>query len=159
MSECPKMMELLARWQAFSLLQQRAFAFLASEALASGQEFENSTEGASRILTHLAGGGRGADVQSDIWSVVHRLQTADRSRQGLEQVASVLTTLTRQHHDLVTETLAVAAALPEAEGAVEAWIAAMSGDVSLTDWRRRLDDALHGREPSAAAPVCDDELF
>lgn len=40
------------------------------------------------------------------------------------------------------------------------WIEAMAANVSLADWRRRLVDALHGREPAPAATIEDeDELF
>ncbi|MDA8231630.1 MAG: hypothetical protein M0006_09855 [Magnetospirillum sp.] len=153
---------LLARWQAFSLLQQRAFAFLAKEALASGQEFEDSTVGAAGVLMALGAGqpDGGTDaVQAEIWTVVQRLQAADRSRQGLEQVASVLTTLKRQHAELVAITSA-AIEQPGIEGLIEDWIGDLAANVSLTDWRRRLDDALRGRDSAPPPPAGeDDELF
>ncbi len=152
--------ELLLRWQAFSELQQRAFAFLANEALESGREFENSTEGATAILAQLGGGSDG-DMQAEIWAVVSRLQAADRSRQGLEQVASVLTTLKQQHADLVD--LTKSAVMPlTAEAMTEEWIRAIAANICLVDWRRRLEDALHGREPCLApdsACSVEDELF
>jgi hypothetical protein len=156
------LVDLLARWQAFSELQQRAFAYLAAEALSAGQEFESSTEGATRVLTHIADVSAILDpvqVQAETWAVVHKLQAADRSRQGLEQVASVLEMLCRQHAELVQATCRHQP-LPEVGGITEAWIEALGGCVSLSDWRRRLNDALHGREPVAAeAVVHDEELF
>lgn len=159
--KCRQLFDLLARWRAFSELQQRAFAFLAGEALASGAAFESSTEGATRVLTRIgdfAKTAQAAEVQAETWSVVHRLQAADRSRQGLEQIATVLGTLQQQHAALVAATRA-AADLPDVEVMIEDWIAVLCDTVTLTDWRRRLDDALHGRPPSAAADCGDDELF
>jgi hypothetical protein len=157
-----KLFDLLARWRAFSELQQRAFAFLAGEALASGAAFENSTEGATRVLTRIgdiAKNTPAAEVQAETWSVVHRLQAADRSRQGLEQIATVLGTLRQQHAALVDATRA-ATDLPDVEVMIDDWIAVLCGTVTLTDWRRRLDDALHGRPPSEAADCTnEDELF
>lgn len=158
-SDCPKLLELLARWQAFSEMQQRAFEFLAAEAIATGQEFERSTEGAAGVLTRL-GEGASDDLRAEVFAVVQRLQAADRSRQGLESVASVLTTLRAQHASLVESTLQAAESLPPAED-MELWIEALAGNVCLADWRRRLVDALYGRE-STAAPAAtddDDELF
>ena len=157
-----RLLDLLARWQAFSELQQRAFAFLAAEALASGQEFENSTNGAAGLLMQIgetATKGGHDTIQAQTFAVVERLQAADRSRQGLEQVASVLNTLKRQHSDLVAATHAVAD-LPEVETMIEEWVGSLSANVNLADWRRRLDDALHGRAPTAAiVGGDDDELF
>jgi len=153
-----RLFDLLTRWQAFSELQQRAFAFLAAEALASGQEFENSTNGAAGLLMRIgeiADKGGDESVRTQTFAVVERLQAADRSRQGLEQVASVLNTLKTQHANLVTATHAVAD-LPEVEAMIEQWIGALAGTVNLADWRRRLNDALHGRAPSAAI-ICEDE--
>jgi hypothetical protein len=156
------LLNLLAKWQAFSELQQRAFEFLAAEAIAAGNEFEHSTDGATGILTRIgqfAGEGEAADLQSKTFAVVQQLQAADRSRQGLEQVASVLTTLRSQHASLA-EFTRDAATLPDSTADFEAWVAALSDTVCLTDWRRRLTDALHGRPPSL--PLCasdDDELF
>jgi len=153
------LLDLLARWQAFSELQQRAFAFLAAEALTSGQEFEDSTQGATEVLMRMGASGQDGDLQAQTFSVVERLQAADRSRQGLEQVASVLNTLRAQHADLVEATHAVAD-LPDVDTMVEEWIYSLSRDLSLADWRRRLDDALRGRPPTKAPPVAvDDELF
>jgi hypothetical protein len=161
-SSSQTMLHLLARWQAFSELQQRAFDFLAGEALSSGQEFENSTEGATRVLTRFSdfanGGTSAEDLKAETFSVVHRLQAADRSRQGLEQVASVLTTLKTQHEALVTATRATAN-LPDVETMLNDWIGALTTNVAMADWRHRLDDALHGRPPSAAAQGGDEELF
>lgn len=159
---CGKLLELLSRWQAFSELQQRAFEFLAAEAMATGQEFEHSTDGATSVLTRIgqfAGESAAGDLQSETFQVVQKLQAADRSRQGLEQVASVLQTLRFQHAELVGATRDTAH-VPETEAMLTAWIEAMAANVSLADWRRRLIDALHGREPTPAAPIEDeDELF
>lgn len=151
---------LLARWQAFSELQQRAFTFLAAEALATGQEFENSTGGATEALMRIGQHTRDQEkLKHETWAVVHRLQTADRSRQGLEQVASVLEMLRRLHADLVEATDS-AAALPDVSGDVDGWIGAMADCVTLIDWRRRLVDALHGLEPAAMVDAGgDEELF
>jgi len=161
-NNCSQLLELLARWQAFSELQQRAFEFLASEAVATGQEFEQSTDGATSVLTRIgqfAGESAAGDLQSETFSVVQQLQAADRSRQGLEQVASVLQTLRAQHADLVEATRDMAH-VPPNEVMLNAWIDSLAGTVSLADWRRRLVDALHGREPTPAAVVeDDDELF
>jgi len=160
-TENRRLLDLLARWQAFSELQQRAFAFLAAEALASGEAFENSTQGAAGLLMRLGelANQGGEDIQTQTFAVVERLQATDRSRQGLEQVASVLTTLRSQHAKLVEATHAIAD-LPEVELMIGEWVTALSGNVNLADWRRRLDDALHGRAPSAAIVATDeDELF
>lgn len=158
--DCQAFLDLLTRWQAFSELQQRAFAFLATEAMAAGQEFENSTEGAAQVMMKLGGAAGADDLRSETFAVVHRLQAADRSRQGLEQVASVLHTLKRQHAELLDATLP-GAAPAEMEAMVESWIGDLAGGISLADWRRRLVDALMGHEPTAAAPQADedDELF
>ncbi|MBR9970667.1 hypothetical protein [Magnetospirillum sulfuroxidans] len=154
--------DLLAHWQAFSQLQQRAFEFLASEAIATGQEFEHSTAGATGVLTRIgqfAGESEAGELQARTNEVVQRLQAADRSRQGLEQVASVLTTLRRQHAALEEATQRHAQP-PAVDDAVEQWIAALSENVSLADWRRRLIDALYGRESKTTIVVDDDiELF
>ncbi|CAA7625223.1 hypothetical protein [Magnetospirillum sp. UT-4] len=150
------LVDLLARWQAFSELQQRAFQFLAAEAVATGQQFENSTDGATAVLTSMGGGDGGSDLQAMTFEVVQKLQAADRSRQGLEQVASVLTTLRRLHAELLAATVA-ATPLPAAEPVVEAWIAALADTVCLADWRRRLIDALHGRESAPAGVAAQDE--
>ena len=159
--QCRQLFDLLARWRAFSELQQRAFAFLAGEALASGAAFENSTEGATRVLTRIgdiAKNAQASEVQAETWSVVHRLQAADRSRQGLEQIATVLGTLQQQHATLVEATRA-AAELPEVDIMIDDWITVLCETVTLTDWRHRLDDALHGRAPAPLADRIDDELF
>ncbi|HLO77262.1 MAG TPA: hypothetical protein VK196_12480 [Magnetospirillum sp.] len=160
---CARLLELLARWQAFSELQQRAFEFLAAEAVATGQEFEHSTDGATGVLTRigqLAADGDSGELQQETFQVVQKLQAADRSRQGLEQVASVLQTLQLQHADLVNATRETAH-VPETDAMLSSWIDAMAANVNLADWRRRLVDALHGREPSPAAAATeeDDELF
>jgi hypothetical protein len=156
-SNCSRLLELLARWQAFSELQQRAFEFLASEAVATGQEFENSTDGAASVLVRI--GQVAGDLQSETFQVVQKLQAADRSRQGLEQVASVLTTLKKLHAELVLKTQETAH-VPDTESMLNGWVDSLSGNVSLADWRRRLIDALHGREPvPAAAGGDEDELF
>lgn len=155
-------LDLLAQWQAFSQLQQRAFEFLAQEALATGEEFERSTAGATTVLTRIgqfAGESEAGELQASTHEVIHRLQTADRSRQGLEQVASVLTTLRRQHAELEAVTRSSADA-PPVDEAVDHWIADLSHDVTLADWRRRLVDALYGRPSASSAEVVDDmELF
>lgn len=156
--DCSQLVDLLARWRAFSELQQRAFLFLANEALASGAAFENSTEGATRVLTRMSDITDAAEVRAETWTVVHRLQAADRSRQGLEQVASVLNALQTQHADLLAQTRA-ATNLPDVEVMIDGWIKALCGIVTLSDWRRRLEDALHGRPPSEPEAVVDDELF
>ncbi|MGE5547417.1 MAG: hypothetical protein ACM33T_11000 [Solirubrobacterales bacterium] len=159
---CKQLLELLVRWQAFSELQQRAFAFLAAEAVSTGQQFENSTDGAARVLMRMgeiAAENAVAELQDETWQVVHKLQAADRSRQGLEQVASVLTTLKAQHASLLEATRAMAA-IPDMEAMLSGWIDEMSGNVNLADWRRRLVDALHGRETAPPPPDDgDDELF
>ncbi|MGE5503595.1 MAG: hypothetical protein ACM31L_04145 [Actinomycetota bacterium] len=162
-SDTQRMLDLLARWQAFSQLQQRAFAFLAAEAIATGQEFETSTNGATAVLTSI-GDSAGEDprvLQAETWKVVHKLQAADRSRQGLEQVASVLSTLTRQHAELAADTTALGLSLPNIDPFTDVAVTALSECVSLADWRRRLVDALHGREPEHRDDSTDgdDELF
>lgn len=93
--------------------------------------------------------------------MVHRLQSADRSRQGLEQVASVLTMLARQHEALEAETATMAPTLPNADGFAETCVGALTESVSLGDWRRRLIDALHGRAPGPRYinTADDEELF
>lgn len=144
--ESIRLLELLARWEAFSQLQQRAFEFLAAEAIATGQEFERSTDGATGVLTRIGSEDDAAALQAQTFAVVQQLQAADRSRQGLEQVASVLTALRLQHSDLVNESRDAAVDLhPSPE--MDLWIEALAGNVCLADWRRRLVDALHGREP------------
>lgn len=159
MNDNASLMELLAHWQAFSQLQQRAFEFLASEAMATGQEFENSTAGATGVLIRIgqfAGESEAGELQVQTNEVVHRLQAADRSRQGLEQVASVLTTLRRQHEELEAQTRHCAHA-PMGDTVTAQWIEALSQNVSLADWRRRLIDALNGRTPECAR-VAEDEM-
>lgn len=156
---CARLLELLARWQAFSELQQRAFEFLAAEAVATGQEFENSTDGATHVLTRIgqfSGESAAGELQAETFAVVQQLQAADRSRQGLEQVASVLTTLRQQHAELVESTRATAH-VPETEAMLAGWIEAMSANVSLADWRRRLVDALNGRQPTPPQVADEDE--
>jgi hypothetical protein len=158
-STTSRLLELLARWQAFSELQQRAFEFLAAEAVATGQEFEHSTEGATGVLMRIgqtAGDGDAAELQAETFQVVQKLQAADRSRQGLEQVASVLQTLRQQHAELVGATRDTAH-VPETDAMLAGWIEAMAANVNLADWRRRLIDALHGREPAPAPEAGDDE--
>lgn len=159
---CARLLELLARWQAFSELQQRAFEFLANEAVATGLEFERSTDGATGVLTRIgqfAGESAAGDLQSETFQVVQKLQAADRSRQGLEQVASVLQTLRGQHAELVQSTRDTAH-VPDTERMLNDWIESMAANVNLADWRRRLIDALHGRPPAPAAePEDEDELF
>lgn len=162
MNDNASLMELLAHWQAFSQLQQRAFEFLASEAMATGQEFEDSTAGATGVLIRIgqfAGESEAGELQVRTNEVVHRLQAADRSRQGLEQVASVLTTLRRQHEELENKTRQCAPS--HMDGTVTAqWIEALGQNVSLADWRRRLIDALNGRTPECGRRAEDEmELF
>ena len=159
------LLDLLARWQAFSELQQNAFAFLAAEAIATGQEFEDSTDGAAQILTRMGDGTVILDptqIQAETFSVVHRLQAADRSRQGLEQVASVLQTLRRLDAELV-EAGGNHPPLPDMSAVATAWIEQLGGCVSLSDWRKRFNEALHGRDPGPRTPDpsddIDDELF
>ena len=161
-------LDLLARWQAFSELQQRAFAFLAAEAIATGAEFEHSTEGAAQVLTRLGAGAPGYDdactattLERETCDVVHRLQSADRSRQGLEQVASVLETLRRLEAELTEETRRLPP-LPAVESHVDAWIGELGQGISLSDWRRRFFEVLQGRDPGPRVPLpstSDDELF
>lgn len=145
----PSLSDLLARWQAFSQMQRRALAFLAAEALATGQDFENSTEGATRALSRLgqfAGESLGGELQESTNAVVHRLQTADRSRQGLEQVAAVLTALGRLQGELERLTRqATENAPPPAGATAREWTEALGRDVTLADWRHRLMDALDGQ--------------
>ncbi len=159
------LLDLLARWQAFSELQQNAFAFLAAEAIATGQEFEDSTDGAAQILTRMGDDTvilDPAQIQAETFSVVHRLQAADRSRQGLEQVASVLETLRRLEVELV-EAGSNHPPLPDMGSVATQWIEQLEGCVTLSDWRKRFNDALHGREPGPRNPEpsadIDDELF
>ncbi|RAU22259.1 hypothetical protein CU669_09030 [Paramagnetospirillum kuznetsovii] len=158
------LLELLARWQAFSELQQNAFAFLASEAIATGEEFENSTSGAAQVLSRMGDASvvlDPAQIQAETFSVVHRLQAADRSRQGLEQVASVLETLRVLEADLVQA--GGQPPLPDVADTTAQWIARLEGCVSLADWRKRFNLALHGRDPGPRNPEpsadIDDELF
>lgn len=146
MTDSASMLDLLGLWQAFSQLQQRAFEFLALETLATGQEFENSTMGATVLLNRVgqvAPGGGEAGLKAETNAIIERLQSADRSRQGLEQVASVLYTLRRQHAEL--EALTQGAARPVLpDAAAQSWIDALAQDITLADWRRRLVDALNG---------------
>lgn len=161
MNDLPQeqLIALLARWQAFSELQQRAFEFLAAEAIATGQEFEQSTLGATTVLTRMGAPATGQpSLQSETFQVVQRLQSADRSRQGLEQVASVLNTLRGQHAELLAATLGTAN-LPDPESMLDGWINALASTVSLADWRRRLIDALHGRVSQPMQDDTEDELF
>ncbi|CAA7618782.1 hypothetical protein [Magnetospirillum sp. SS-4] len=159
------LLELLARWRAFSELQQNAFAFLAAEAIATGQEFENSTEGAAGILSRMGDASvvlDPAQIQAETFSVVHRLQAADRSRQGLEQVASVLETLRRLEAELA-ERGGGDLALPDVTPTATEWIDQLGECVTLADWRKRFNEALHGRDPGPRNPAPaddgDDELF
>lgn len=156
---------LLARWQAFSELQQRAFTFLAAEAIATGEEFENSTDGAAAVLGKMGECSETADpvrLQAETFTVIERLQTADRSRQGLEQVASVLETFRRLEAELVEETQRHPP-LPPIHVVLESWSRQLNESISLSDWRRRFAAALDGRDPgprcSAPAETCDEELF
>ncbi len=159
------LLDLLARWQAFSELQQHAFAFLASEAIATGEEFENSTSGAAQILSRMGDASvilDPAQIQAETFSVVHRLQAADRSRQGLEQVASVLETLRRLEAELV-EASGTQPQSSHAHAISSQWIEQLGSCVSLSDWRKRFNEALHGRDPGPRTPEpsahMDDELF
>lgn len=162
-----QLLAILARWHAFSELQQRVFSFLAAETVATGQEFENSTDGATSILTRIAfdAGARpaDADLRAETGEVVRRLQSADRSRQILEQVAGVLSALQHQQAHLMRDTLALAhAATAMPQDAFDDWIDALTAPVSLADWRHRLEDALLGRPPRAElahADTDDIELF
>lgn len=160
-----ELLDLLARWQAFSELQQNAFAFLASEAIATGEEFENSTSGAAQVLTRMGDTAiivDPAQIQAETYSVVHRLQAADRSRQGLEQVASVLVTLRRLEAELV-QAAGDHPPLPDVANTSAQWIEQLGACVSLGDWRKRFNEALHGRDPGPRNPEpsadMDDELF
>lgn len=160
-----ELLELLARWKAFSELQQNAFAFLASEAIATGMEFENSTEGAAQILSRMGDTSvilDPAQIQAETFSVVHRLQAADRSRQGLEQVASVLETLRRLEAELVAAGGTRSSSSDVGKISAQ-WIAQLGECVSLSDWRKRFNEALHGRDPGPRNPEpstdIDDELF
>ena len=160
-----ELLELLARWKAFSELQQNAFAFLAAEAIATGQEFEDSTDGAAQILTRMGDDSvvqNPAQIQAETFSVVHRLQAADRSRQGLEQVASVLETLRRLEAELV-DAGSSQPPMPNVGEVTTQWIAQLGDCVSLGDWRKRFNEALHGRDPGPRVPEpsadIDDELF
>ncbi|MDO8608624.1 MAG: hypothetical protein Q7R40_18990 [Phaeospirillum sp.] len=159
------LLELLARWKAFSELQQNAFAFLAAEAIATGQEFENSTDGAAQILSRMGDASvilDPAQIQAETFSVVHRLQAADRSRQGLEQVASVLQTLRRLEAELV-QAGGNHPPLPDVDKTANLWIEQLGECVSLGDWRKRFNEALQGRDPGPRNPEpsvdIDDELF
>lgn len=159
------LLELLARWRAFSELQQNAFAFLAAEAIATGEEFENSTEGAASVLSRMGDASvilDPAQIQAETFTVVHRLQAADRSRQGLEQVASVLKTLRRLEAELV-EAGDVHLAMPDVSRTAADWIGQLGECVTLGDWRKRFNEALHGRDPGPRNPTpsddIDDELF
>ncbi|SEH35508.1 hypothetical protein [Magnetospirillum fulvum] len=156
---------LLARWQAFSELQQRAFTFLAAEAIATGEEFENSTDGAAAVLGQMGCAVAQSDpaqLQAETFSVIQSLQSADRSRQGLEQVASVLETFRRLEAELVEETQRHPP-LPPIQVVMETWSRQLSESVTLSDWRRRFAAALDGRDPGprnpAPAETCDEELF
>ena len=156
-----QLMDLLSHWQTFSELQQLAFEFLAAEAIAVGQEFESSTDGATQVLTQFGNHDSAADgnTMSKVFTVVQQLQAADRSRQGLEQVASVLTTLRSEHAALVQATQTASGLRPAGE-MQEHWINAMASNISLTDWRRRLVNALNGIENVDVEPDdCEDELF
>ena len=160
-----ELLELLARWKAFSELQQYAFAFLAAEALATGQEFEDSTDGAAQILTRMGDDTvilNPAQIQAETFSVVHRLQAADRSRQGLEQVASVLETLRRLEAELV-HAGSNQPPMPDVANVTAQWIAQLGDCVTLSDWRKRFNEVLHGRDPGPRVPEpsadLDDELF
>lgn len=156
---------LLARWQAFSELQQRAFSFLAAEAVATGEEFECSTDGAAAVLGQMGratGQNDPAQLQAETFAVIQRLQSADRSRQGLEQVASVLETFRRLEAELVAETQRHPP-LPPIHVVIETWSQQLSESVTLSDWRRRFAAALDGRDPGPRNPAptetCDEELF
>ncbi|MFD2232401.1 hypothetical protein [Phaeospirillum tilakii] len=167
------LLDLLARWQAFSVLQQNAFAFLAAEAVATGREFEEATEGAAGVLAGMAariggsGGGNGdaeaaATLRDDTFAVIGRLQAADRSRQGLEQVASVLETFRRLEAELVAETRAHPP-LPPIDPVIDVWSRQLGECITLSDWRRRFTAALAGRDPGPRRPASvetqDEDLF
>ncbi len=160
-----KIMDLLTRWQAFSVIQQRAFAFLAAEALAAGQQFEDSTGGASDVLQEISTAAQNGEkgFQDKIFQVVYSLQATDQSRQGLEQVASVLDNLRTQHEKLVDFSRDYASLpTPDTENMVDAWVDALTKGVTLADWRQRLKHTLHGWEVTQVAGEVapdDDELF
>lgn len=160
------LLDLLARWQAFSELQQHAFAFLAAEAIATGAEFEMATDGAAAVLAGMAAAvstGTGAEtLQADTFAVIQRLQSADRSRQGLEQVASVLETFRRLEAELVEETCRHPP-LPLVHLVVDVWSQQLGESISLSDWRRRFTIALTGHDPgprqSVSSEPLDEDLF
>jgi len=166
------LLHLLARWQAFSELQQNAFAFLAAEAVATGAEFEDATDGAASLLTGMAeavASGATATpetaehLRSDTFRVIQRLQSADRSRQGLEQVASVLETFRRLEAELVEETSRDHPPLPPVDPVVDVWSQQLGESITLSDWRRRFSAALAGRDPGPRRPApvdpLDEDLF
>jgi hypothetical protein len=155
---------MLARLRAFATLHQRAVMFLAAEAAAFGQDFEQSTEGATQLLSDMLAQGEDGEKRRAIATataaVVYRLQTADRSRQGLEQIATVLSALHRQQAALIAAL--ESASPPPTERMVETWVAALAENVTLADWRHRLEDALRGlpqRPGPAHGPDPDEELF
>jgi hypothetical protein len=159
------LLDLLARWQAFSEMQQRAFTFLAAEAIATGADFESSTEGAAQVLGRMGGSTSSTDtaeIKAETYSVIHSLQSADRSRQGLEQVAAVLETLRRLEAELTEETRSYPP-LPPVDEVVARWSRQLDECVTLSDWRRRFAAVLAGRDPGprtqAASDSCDEELF
>jgi len=157
------LLDLLARWQAFSEVQQRAFSFLAAEAIATGTAFESSTEGAALVLARLSSGSPDTGrTREETFSVVHRLQSADRSRQGLEQVATVLETLRRLEAEL-TEEMRSLPPLPAVDAQVRRWVDELGQGLALADWRKRFTAVLEGRDPGPAVTApsssCDDELF
>ena len=152
----------VSRWRAFARFEQRLLAFLSGEVAETGQAFENSTEGALLLLTRLSEAARTAgnqDMQADIAHLVERLQNADRRRQELLQVTSVIDELLRQQAELVTETESEGQEGDSAPPNWSEWCRRQETAVTLTAWRKRLSAALNGQAPPEAAETDDSDVL
>lgn len=138
--------DLLSHWSAFAAFEQRLLAFLANEVAHTGQAFENSTEGAVTLLAKLSEAARAIDNQhmlNDIDQLVQQLQGADRHRQELLQVTSVIQELLRQQTELITASSTAFDCEASPPDWTE-WCRGHESAVTLSTWRRRLIAALNG---------------
>ncbi|OIR00340.1 hypothetical protein GALL_175930 [mine drainage metagenome] len=150
----------LHRWRDFAHFERRLLTFLAAELETTGQAFEDSTDGAAGILAQLAEDARrrgDPSLQGDITQLVVRLQSVDRRRQELQQIASVIGELLRQQAEM-----AQTCGLAEEDGAPPdwtEWCRRQEEAVTLAAWRKRLSAALKGEAPAAAEDEDEDVLF
>ncbi len=148
------------RWRDFAQFERRLLTFLAAELEATGLAFEDSTDGAAGVLSRLAEDARrrgDQTLQGDITQLVVRLQSVDRRRQELQQIASVIGELLRQQAE-VAETCGLAddgSAPPD----WTEWCRRQEEAVTLAAWRKRLSAALKGEAADETADEEEDVLF